>query len=181
MLTIDGNLPVAWRRIEVDEAAILAPRYATHNASLLRIMQLVETSGGAELGEEPGTSSELHRIEAKLDLVVDLLGELLGRQQALPAGCPVRCSVETIELESATAPAVGDQVAIDLYLNPRLPRPLRFIAVCTRVAPAPRTSLVSFQLIELGSQVREELERQIFLLHRRSVQRSGTGTGKTRI
>jgi hypothetical protein len=181
MLTIAGNLPVSWRCVTADEAALLAPQYASHNASLLRIMQLVETSGSAEHGDEANASSELHRIEAKLDLVVDLLGELLGKQHAAPACLPVRCNVETLELQLESAPAVGAQVAIELYLNPRLPRPLRFIAICEQAVASSQGSAVSFRWLDLGPPVREELERQIFLWHRRSLQRSGSGTGSTRI
>ncbi|MCC6201953.1 MAG: PilZ domain-containing protein [Gammaproteobacteria bacterium] len=180
MLTIEGDLPVSWRVVAAGEVAPLARQFDAHNAGLLRVLQLIDTSGTEHLDDAAG-GGEMHRLEAKLDLVIGLLAELLGREQSMPISRSCRFSAECLELlHEQMPPAIGERVVIELVLNPRLPRALLFVATAAQVVRQSVGAAVTFRLDDLGPQVREELERQIFLLHRRSLHRSGAG-GTTRI
>lgn len=177
MLTIESVLPVRWHHIDATDAAALARRFDVRNERLLRVLQVVETSGAADHGDDAGVGGELHRIEAKLDMMIELLGELIVRDQPAPASVPARFNAESLELLLDSAPpVVGDDVVVEIVINPRLPRALQFVTRTDASTPEPHGIRVTLRLTDISPQVREQLERQVFLLHRRSLSRGGTAT-----
>ncbi len=171
MLTIEAPLPLTWRIIDAAEVPSLARQFNAHNEDVLRVLQLVETSSSGELREEGG--GELHRIEAKLDMLVGMLSELLASRVPLPAPVPGQLNAESITLVSTDPIAdQGAVLALDVFLNPRLMRPLCFVARVDTVTDADSGFRVRLEFLELAASVREELERQIFLLHRRELRAS---------
>lgn len=177
-LCYEDLLPLRWRRSE--DAHPIARSLAINlgNEQLLRHLAAVDefrTEGGED---DAPAAHELHRLENKLDLLIDLVGELLTRQSDLPAPVPVRLCAETLVWTCApdAAPAPGDSVEAEVFLNPRYPRPLVMFGLVESVeADADGRANVSLRYRELSEGARGALEKTIFRQHRRLIAHARQG------
>lgn len=164
------ELPVRWRPQALSATA--SERAAEHAEALLRTMALVEENFSDDPEERGSTDMPMHRVEAKLQLLLEMVGTLLAKHSDLPAAVAMRWSRLGFCLPSATA-ATSDEVGVvELQLLPWLPQlltlPCRVLA-CEREA-------AGFQLwlaIEpLSPSLETALERNLFRRHRRAISAS---------
>ncbi|MDX9741489.1 MAG: PilZ domain-containing protein [Gammaproteobacteria bacterium] len=178
-LCYEDVLPLRWRRS--DDAHSLARSLAINlgNEQLLRHLAAVDEFRGEGGEDDSQTAHDLHRLESKLDLLIDLIGELLTRQADLPVAAPVRLCAETLVWTCApgAAPATGDFIEADVFLSPRYPRPLVIFGVIESVqAEDDGRARVSLRYRELSAGVRSALEKTIFRQHRRMVAQARQGS-----
>lgn len=170
-LCYEDLLPLRWAQREPAGAAVpLATSLA--NEQVLRHLASVEEFRPEGADDDPPTVQELHRLEGKIDLVIDLLGEVLLQQRALPPRMPVRLCAERLEWECSleAAPRPGEPVAVDVFLNPRYPRPLVLHGTVQAAEPVAEGRIrVCLPHEGLGEAVRGALEKALFRRHRRLV------------
>jgi len=120
--------------------------------------------------EDAAIMGELHRLEFKVDVLLQLVAQLLARNQALPPASPVCLHARGMEwLATSRDPAPGSAVRVWLYINPAFPQPLEFAGVtCLPRRDADRVwSRVVWHGVAPG--VTDLLEKLIFRHHRRQV------------
>lgn len=110
----------------------------------------------------PLVTAHLHRLDQKLDLLLNLIGQWLNRELALPAPQAVRLGVRGAVWQAELAPGPG---RVSLYLRAGLPVALQLPAVLQPLGDG--QVLAEFQ--GLDAPLTEALERHIFRGHRRAV------------
>ena len=173
----EGLLPLSWRILDRPASGAETARANEYNESLLKAVAVLDEP--PLYREEPSGDIEqgLSRIDAKLDFILGLLGDVLMRESGFPAAMPVRYSAEWLRWRPGgeTLP-VGAELSVDLYVNPRIPRPLRLFG---RVAERDDAGNVTVYLEAMSPAVREALDRLVFRHHRRAVaqRRQGGASG----
>ena len=178
-LVVACRLPLEWRALPAAPEAGALARYA-HAA--VQVLQGELTADERRRIEPRGEDDaailqELHRVEAKLDLLLDLFAEWHQREQGLPPAVDCRWSVVDLQWESAALPAglaahtespAPVPVLVQLYPGPRSLRPLELPGTLT-IASGPAG--VHCQLVygALGDLFADTLGRYLFRLHRREV------------
>ncbi|WP_372722232.1 PilZ domain-containing protein [Immundisolibacter sp.] len=162
-LVHSDRLVLVWRALpELPDALALAECNRVAGALLSLVGGLEEQP--APLDEPPELISHLHRLDQKLDLLLDLCGHLVRRELALPPPQALRLGARGIVWEPATPPAAGPG-SISLYLQSSLPTPLELPALLT-VLPDGH-ALAEFHGLDRA--VVDGLERFVFRRHRRAV------------
>ncbi len=160
-LTHTESLVLAWRPLSaLPEAAELADANRRAAALLALLGSLDEPAPPPD--EPPHLAAHLHRLDQKLDLLLDLVGQWLNRELALPAPQSVRLGMRGAVWQ-AELPAGPGRVSV--YLRAGLPMPLELPALLQPLGDG--TVLAQFQ--GLDPAVTDGLERYIFRCHRRAV------------
>lgn len=153
--------------------ALSAPRrhaVLLRGEALLRALALLDDAR-AEDAEDPGDPA-VHRIEAKIDLLVGLVGALLQRDQPLDPVCPLQWSARgaAVDLPSdAVAPTAGSAAMLRVQPSDALPEALQLPAQVLAVEPLAAGSRVWLRFDPLPPSMEALLERHLFRLHRRAV------------
>lgn len=164
-----AELPLAWHATEA--LAVEAIQEWMHsNAVLLRALATMEAPAGErDIESTAENDKRLERLEAKLDLTLDLLAKLMARDTPKPPACPATVSATAIEWTSSAAPACGTGM-ITLYIDPRLPQPLRLPAWVAESALTNDGHRTVAEFLHLDEDTGEWLERTVFRRHRRHIQ-----------
>jgi hypothetical protein len=153
------------------------------NEHLLRLL-LFSDEWRPEGDEEKEYATELLRIEAKLDLVLELLATLQPEERSLEI-CHASFSAAGVHWrpEAGEVPETGAPVWILLRPDQRLPRPLQLPAVVTEKKWKEGAWKVSAAFEMLDEPLQALWERYIFRQHRRQVaqlrRRSQDGQGSS--
>jgi hypothetical protein len=108
--------------------------------------------------------SEVHRLEHKLDLVIQMLGQLLHTQQTRPASVLLRLGAETIAWRHPAA-KVGEQYRVTLFLYESIALPVQAIVEIKDV----EEDWCTAQFVSQSSDEQSAWERWVFRQHRRQV------------
>lgn len=124
-----------------------------------------------EIGEDPGNTPALQKLDYKLSLLTDLVCLYLQYQHKSPAERLVRidsCGIswETRELIPI---AVGAALEISLYLYPRIPRPVTLGAECVSLAAGVNNWTIQCKFSGFSAELEELLGKLLFRFHRRDV------------
>jgi hypothetical protein len=168
-LVLEEYLPLACvvQNAPLDPQRVVSLQNA--NERVLNTVTAIEESRAEVSDEYVGMANELQRIEFKLNLVLDLVSQVLLHNLPLPPRTAVRLGADRIEWGSRTAPAAGQSVIVELYLNTRFPRPVMLPAKVANVDERPQGAWVVARLEPLGDTVTDMLEKLIFRSHRRRV------------
>ncbi len=167
----EATLPLSWRRVDDDTGAA---DFGRTNLLLLRLAMFMEEPP-AEPGE--GSGADLHRLEAKVDLLLQLELERQLAGAPLPEAVPVCLSAGELAWVAAAVPVAGEEVEVALHLAPGQLPPLRLRGrgVAATAAGEAREATVR---LDMAPALAEALERFVFRQHRRAVARRRHGTGK---
>lgn len=155
------RLVLAWHPLAaLPEAAELAEANR-HAAALLVLLGNLDEPP-APLDESPQLAAHLHRLDQKLDLLLDLMGQWLNRELALPAPQPLRLGLRGVVWQ-AQLPAGPGRVTV--YLRAGLPTALELPALLLPLGDG--SVLAEFH--GLDPAVTDGLERYLFRCHRRAV------------
>lgn len=155
------RLVLVWQPLaSLPEAAELAD-INRHAVALLALLgALDEPPPPPE--ESPQLAAHLHRLDQKLDLLLNLTGQWLKRELALPAPQPLRLGLRGVVWQ-ATLPAGPGRISV--YLHGGLPTALELPA---QLLPLGDGSVLA-EFHGLDPAVTDGLERYIFRCHRRAV------------
>jgi hypothetical protein len=167
-VSYQAEMPLGWEPMPQISAMVLQEWMHT-NAVLLHALATMETQP-PERDQE--NSSDIERIEAKLDLALNLLAKLLSQHAARPESRPASLSAAVIEWldGGAQAPATGSDILISLYIHPQLAQPLLLPAKVRSSQPVAGGTRVAAEFTRLSEEVGDWLERTVFRNHRRFIQ-----------
>jgi hypothetical protein len=157
------RLVLVWRALpELPDALDVAECNRAACALLSLIGGLEEQS--PPLDEPPELVAHLHRLDQKLDLLLELCGHLVRRELALAPPQSLRLGARGIVWQPSTPPPAGP-AWISLYLRASLPTALELPAL---LVPLPDGSVLA-EFYGLDRAVIDGLERFVFRRHRRAV------------
>ena len=178
-LVYEGRVPLRWHGHDAMPSEGDVRRIEEENEKVLRYLTLLDDSHAESVDEEHGlATSDLKRIEFKLNVLLDLVGQMLARQSDMPPECPVRVGAQGLQWQTPTPtpPQVGAAGRVELFLTPRFPSPLILYGKVVSAEPtAEGEHLVSFTYEGLAHSVQALLEKLIFRQHRRTVAQSRRG------
>ena len=184
-LAYEDVLPVGWRPLAKSPDLATVTMLTERNVRTLHVCATIEEQGPVEKAEEKSMhSTDLLRLEVKMNLVLELMGQLLAAQQPRPAPTPVRFNALGAMWQSTAPPRNGEQGFLDIYLRECLAQPLTLIANVTQVTPEGK---VRVTFTPPGEATADLIEKLAFRRHRRHVagvrqpRRSPGETGITRI
>lgn len=184
-LAYEDVLPVGWRPLVRPPDMPAVASLTERNVRTLQVCATIEEQGPVEKAEEKSmNSTDLLRLEVKMNLVLELMGQLLAAQQPRPPPTSLRFNALGAVWRSAAPPRVGDQGLLDIYLRECLAQPLTLIANVTHVSV---DGNVKATFTPPGEATADLIEKLAFRRHRRHVagvrqpRRSTGETGITRI
>lgn len=116
-------------------------------------------------------SPELVRIEAKLELLLEMVSQLMEVPGERGKCYPVHLGAEGVAWEGdlSPLPRVGQWLWLEVKLDGRLPKPLRFYGRVFSVEVSGPGHRVTLAFETLSQRVGDLLEKVIFRQHRRQV------------
>jgi len=164
----DDEIGIDWRAIEAlpDEAELA--RRNLHNEKVLRALALFE-----EHDQSPSDESEraeLHRLEGKIDLLLELVTVLVRDSQGGDLVRNARFNPRGLCWDAKQPPPGKALLEVDCYLLAQWPLPLRLNARVVDIVPA-RDGLqrICSRIEGLSGPCRDWLGKLVFRRHRRSV------------
>lgn len=166
-ISYHASLPLDWQP-SADIAAATLVNWRQANLTLLQALATLE----AVAPEKEATESEqaiqktIERLEAKLDIALDLLARLLTEHTPIPPEVPVILGIGSIEWQVQDETLAPETLLqLRLYLSPRLPQPLRFLARVVAVTGRQCRA----ELLNIDEELEEWLTRTLFRYHRRAL------------
>ncbi|MBD8524744.1 PilZ domain-containing protein [Pseudomarimonas arenosa] len=166
-LTCDTDVPVALRTLAPDAGSI--ERALDQSETILRSLALIEDSPHEERDEHGQKDIALHRMEAKLNLVLETLASMLRRDRSDLPMQRIRWSRHGVEMRhpEPTPPDKGFLLIQPLvWLPQRLELPIITLAHASLDDGGSRVWL---QFKPLTPNLQQALERHLFRLHRREL------------
>ena len=115
-------------------------------------------------------AEDLHRLEHKVNVLIQLVAKLVAKDQQLPQSQPWRLYAGGIEWRVSGAELPGDSTGIVLlYISRQFPQPLRLPGRIVAGRGDERGRWQRFAFAGLSPAVTEGLDRLIFRHHRRAV------------
>jgi len=164
----DDEIGIDWRIVESlpDEAELA--RRNSHNEKVLRALALFE-----EHDQSPSDESEraeLHRLEGKIDLLLELVTVLVRDQQSGDLVRNARFNTRGLCWDSTRPPPKSALIDADCYLLAQWPLPLKLTARVVDIATArDGAQRVCSRIEGLSGPCRDWLGKLVFRRHRRSI------------
>ncbi len=164
----DDELGLAWRPVEQLPDEAVRARTNARNETVLRALAMLEERDASQ--QDDAERAELHRLEGKLDLVLELMSELVRERQGAVAPWSVRFNARGLCWDCDEAvPVVGALLAVDCYVLPPWPLPLRLYCRVAQVEAGARLSRVCAEIEGLNRAVTDWLGKLVFRRHRRTI------------
>ena len=165
------ELPLCWQgsQPQLDEGQLAGLN--ERNLALLRAVNALEDhhGEGAEGGQLP--APEIHRLEAKLDLLLTLVGQLRMSSQLLPPSVSIQLAAAGVAWwpHEAVAAEVDDTGLLEIYLGAYVAQPLSLPVriLVHEIRDEREVVLAGFE--DLSQQVAEALDKFVFRHHRRAI------------
>jgi hypothetical protein len=171
-LGYQDRLPLLWRAAGADDPT-RAEIMDEAQRVLMTCSMLEENRRRSE--DEGAVEAEIDRLHTKMNLVLEMLGGLLAVHQPRPPPLPLWLSADgVLWLSQDDSIVSGASGFVAIHLHRSLPRPL--------VLPAPIEHSgggeIKARFEDLSGACRSELERHVFLRHRRAVAGSRSPPGR---
>lgn len=161
------ELPVRWQASALSAEAM--ERAAEHAEAMLRTVALVEENFSDDPEERGSVDMPMHRVEAKLQLLLEMVGTLLVRDGGLPPVQRLRWSRFGLSLRVTHAPALDTVGIAELQLLPWLPQLLALPCRVLAAQPEDDGWRLWLAVEPLSPALESALERHLFRRHRRAI------------
>lgn len=170
-VSFEDCIPVAWESLQQLPSNGELLRQSADNEALLHSLLLMDESHPETPdGDEKEEHAALHRLEGKLDLLIQMMGELLCSRADLPADKHLSLSATQIriaaeDVQDPELPPEQGGVSLRLFISPKFPRPLVLLAQYT----GRQEGRLHFTLQPTDARVQELWEKLVFRQHRRQI------------
>ncbi len=163
----DDELGLVWRQVEQLPDDSARARTNSRNETVLRALAMLEEHDGSQ--QDDAQRAELYRLEGKLDLALELMSELVRERQGAIPQRSVRFNARGFCWDSDEDLAAGALLAIECYVLPPWPLPLKLYCRVTHVEAGGRLRRVCARVEGLNGGVTDWLGKLVFRRHRRTV------------
>lgn len=173
---VEEKFPLRWESILDEPGNMEHLRRITANEETLRAIGLLEELH-LEVSEDHDRSSDIQRVESKINIVLDLIVLMARQSMDLPPALPTRLAATFVEWQSTSKLSDGQPLLVQVYLSPKYPRPVHLIGI---VESASSESIFNCRVnfISAGEVQQALLEKYIFRQHRRQVAFERRNSGK---
>jgi hypothetical protein len=166
-LHCDDALGFRWQaQNDVPMATVMA-RINARNEAVLRSLAMLEEHD--ESAADDVERAEFHRLEGKVNLVLELLSELVRQQHPGPPQIAMRFSAEGVCWHAPSAFRDGELLLTEWYLLPAWPVALTLYARVAHSRRGPDGHLVCARIEGASDSTRDWLEKLVFRRHRRAI------------
>ncbi len=179
-LVFTGHLPLAWQELPTLPDVAERQRLEQTNLHILRTLFALDIHAG-DHGEDPSAftgASELKRLDFKVSLLLEMVGHLFAVQQAIPPERLLTLTVTDLTWRADAALPLNALLRLELYCNLSYPRPLILHAHVAEIVPSEDDYLLKSTIYLPSKTLQEDLERYIFLRHRRMIANQRAGTSR---
>ncbi len=161
-------MPLSWQALAVAPGVATLATLTDRNLKALQVCAAIEPHSAADaVDEKLPFAADLHRLDVKLNLIMDVMGQLLAASVAMPPATVTRFNALGARWQAVGAPpAVGAQGLLKIHLQECLAQPLNFLAHITSVSD---DGLVRAQFTPPGEATADLIEKLAFRRHRRQV------------
>ena len=164
----DDEIGIDWRVLESMPDEPELARRNVHNEKVLRAMALFEEHDQSP--SDDAERAELHRLEGKIDLLLELVTVLVRDQQGGSRVRNARFNTRGLCWDGKRQPPDRALLDVDCYLLAQWPLPLKLCARVVDVVPArDGAHRVCTRIEGLGGPSKDWLGKLVFRRHRRSV------------
>lgn len=165
-VSCQGKMMIAWCEANTAGSADLTP-LNERNARLLKAL-LLSQEPHREMSEE---FSDLLRVEAKLELLLDMVSQLLQQQRQSSVEADVVLWLEGVSWSALanSLPGINQRLWLELYIDTYLTQPLKLLVQVTAAHMRHGQSEVEARFIGLDEQVTDLLGKFVFRQHRRFI------------
>lgn len=164
-LIFEDVMPLHWVQLTQAPTATQRVQHQEANEDILRTIALLDEHF-SETGDEHDVATHgLHRIDFKLNLVLDLVSQVLAHHLTLPEAVNVSFNTDAIQWEGQSTPDPGSTVKIDLYVSRKYPRAI----VLYGKVQAVQSFKTGVALDGVSEIMRDGLDKLIFRHHRRRI------------
>jgi hypothetical protein len=163
-LAYEGELRIEWRPLAALPTGEALMRLRDANLTVLNLVSAVEEHRADAADDESG--SELIRLDAKVNLLLELVQRLLARDHLPPAGMHVRFNAHGVSVVRSEQLENAQLVTVCVHLDACRAMPLELPA---QVVPLPDTTQVLLAFQDIGPAIEEALDRLVFRYHRRQI------------
>ncbi len=175
-LVYEDRLPLVWSARSDDAQAENYARIAEHNEHVMRCVNMLSDQIREKGDDESETESAVVRLEAKVNLLLEMVSRMEREKSDLPDTTHTRLAAAGIEWNClGDPPGMGDEIWISLYIDDRVPEPLKLAACVISVSGSGPGAVVCARFEEMGESVRDQLQKMIFRHHRRMIAQSRLG------
>lgn len=163
----DDEIGIEWREIDSLPGELELKRRDDHNAKMLRALALVEEHD--QTPSDAAERAEFHRLEGKVDLLLELVTALVREHKGGTAPRAARFNARGLCWDASELVPPGSLLDINCYLLAQWPLPVR---ICTRVVDSVERKdrfRICTRIEGLGSVSREWFGKLVFRRHRRMV------------
>ncbi len=178
-LTHREALPLRVRSVSSPPDSVTLRQQYARNEMLLRVS--IALQDHHEVEERSEFSTELARMDLKLDLLISIVQQLVTAKQSLPTPVPITLTAEGISWplrEGAQFTSLTDEppqapfaspVVAELFVNPVVPMPLCLYGKLSQVKDEDGEPCWQVIFDAPGEAIVDLLEKLIFRYHRRAV------------
>jgi hypothetical protein len=164
----DDEIGIDWRVLESMPDEQELARRNLHNEKVLRALALFEEHDQSP--SDDAERAELHRLEGKIDLLLELVTVLVRDQQNGSRVRNARFNTRGLCWDTKRQPPAGALLDVDCFLLAQWPLPLKLCARVVDIVPArDEAQRVCSRIEGLGGAGRDWLGKLVFRRHRRSV------------
>ena len=167
-MAFEDLLVFEWRVVDAGVGHLLTAQHAERNIKVLQVCLAAEAQSAVEVFDDKNPLVlDLHRIEAKLNMVLEVLGHLVASARTLGEPRRIRFNaMGALWAAEGLAPAVGTVGELRIHLPECLALPLVFGAT---VIGATEHGRVRVQFAPPGEAVADLIGKLAFRRHRRQV------------
>jgi len=160
-IRFQGLMPLSWRasRQALTDAELQA--VSDSNVSLLDSIMVMDMPASLDNEDRDVNSLELHRLQAKVDLLVGMVSRLLAYHERQPTPVMVTLSSRRVRWQGVLPVSPGDVGIMDVFVHPLAMSPLQLPVVI-------RDSGIA-EIVGMQSSARNAFEKFLFRQHRRHV------------
>lgn len=171
-LVYEDNLAVSWQPRDGQPDPLHLALVCESNEAFLRAV-----SAFGEFAKEASEDSselmqELVRLDLKLNLILDLVGQVVYKQLDIPGFSAVKLYSRGIEWRGGNVPEPGKAVAVQIFIQRGVPKPLSFYGDVVSSDAEYRQGIAKVAFFGVSQAVEDWLEKFIFRQHRRAVAHS---------
>jgi hypothetical protein len=163
----EDELAFNWSAIATLPPAGALTRLNGRNEAVLRALTMLEEHD--ESPAEDAERAEFHRLEGKINLVMELLAELVRERSVAANPVPMRFSAEGVCWAAPRECVPGTLLVTEWWVMPAWPVALRLYAEVASNRPAENGFVVCARLVGVSDTVKDWLEKLVFRRHRRAI------------
>jgi len=163
----DDEIGLDWREIASMPEDLALQRRDNHNEKVLRALALVEEHDQTQ--SDVAERAEFHRLEGKVDLLLELVTALVRERNGGTNTCNARFNSRGLCWDSPEAVTRGKLLDVDCFLLAQWPLPLKLCARVVDSVERRKGFRICTRIEGLGSASRDWFGKLVFRRHRRMI------------